>query len=294
MNSFKTVIELIRFELVQALAQRRILAVISLYFVVIGALSWSWLWFNEFIERQWTERNIEAEGLTGELLLQMVKEQLFERFVGFVGEDIPGGIATLFQEHPIAFLLMLGVTLCIPALVVTATFDHGIENLQNRVFHFYTLRVTRDEWYLAHYLSALILTFIPATLGIVTLILVNVYQFGNLGLLSLEGFLRLEAVSLVLIIHTQSWIFLTKHFARSSMTALILCVSTLLFLSMTPWLADHWLVLQPLEYLTKAPWEDGLWSDNIIVFTQSLGSLLAASTLPILTAWALWKRRSLA
>ena len=57
---------------------------------------------------------------------------------------------------------MLGVTLCIPALVVTATFDHGIDNLQNRVFHFYTLRVTRDEWYLAHYLSATCSHFRPS------------------------------------------------------------------------------------------------------------------------------------
>ena len=294
MNPIRTVIELIRFELIQALAQRRILAVISLYFIVIGALSWSWLWFNKFIEEQWTERNIEADGLTGELLLQMVKDQLFERFVGFVGEDIPGGIATLFQEHPIAFLLMLGVTLFLPALVVTATFDHGIENLQNRVFHFYTLRVTRNEWFVAHYLSALALTFIPATLGIIALILVNVYQFGNLGLLTLEGFLRLEIVALALIVHTQSWVFLTKHFARSSMTALILCVSALVFLSMVPWLADHWVLLRPIEYLTKSPFEDGLWSNNLVVFIQSIGGLLAVSSLPGFAAWALWKRRSLA
>ena len=294
MNQLKTVIELVRFELLQALAQRRILAVISLYFIVIGVLSWTWLWFNEFIESQWAERNIEADGLSGELLLQMVKDQLFERFVGFVGEDIPGGVATLFSEHPIAFLLMLGVTIFLPALVITATFDHGIENLQNRVFHFYTLRVTRNEWFIAHYFSAFILTFIPATLGIMTLIVVNVYQFGNLGLLSVEGFLRLEAVALVLIVHTQSWIFLTKHFAKASMTALILCVSTLLFLSVVPWLADHWAILVPIEYLTKAPWEDGLWSDNLVVFTQSIGGLLTVSALPTAAAWLLWNRRSLA
>ena len=77
-------IELIRFELIQAVAQRRILAVISLYFLVIAALSWSWLWFNSFVEDEWSKRNIESEGLTGELLLDMVKDQLFERFVGFV------------------------------------------------------------------------------------------------------------------------------------------------------------------------------------------------------------------
>lgn len=294
MSSSKTIIELIRFELVQAIAQRRILALIALYFMVIGALSWAWLWFNDFIEKQWAERNIEADGLSGELLLQMVKDQLFERFVGFVGEDIPGGIASLYQEHPIAFLLMLGVTLFLPSLVVTATFDHGLENLRNRVFHFYSLRVTRNEFYIAHFLSALILTFIPATLGILALIVVNVYQFGNLGLLSLEGFLRLEAVALILIAYTQSWVFLTKHFARSSMTALIFCVTLLLFLSMLPWLADHWVVLKPLELFTKARWEDGLWSDNLIVFIQSLGGLFAVSLVPNLTAWALWKRKSLA
>ena len=294
LNSFKTVVELIRFELIQAVAQRRILAVISLYFLVIAALSWSWLWFNNFVEEEWAKRNIESEGLTGELLLDMVKDQLFERFVGFVGEDIPGGIATLYQEHPIAFLLMLGVTIFLPALVVTATFDHGLENIQNRVFHFYALRVTRNEWFLAHYISALILTFIPATLGIFTLIIVNVYQFGNLGLLSAEGFLRLESIALVLIIYTQSWIFLTKSFARSSMTALILAVACLVSLSLTPWLADHWLILSPFELLTKSRWEDGLWSDNTIVFIQSLGGLSAISLVPTTLAWLLWKRRSLA
>ena len=294
LHSLKTVTELIRFELLQSVAQRRILAVISLYFLVIAALSWSWLWFNDFVEEEWTKRNIESDGLTGELLLDMVKDQLFERFVGFVGQDIPGGIAILYQEHPIAFLLMLGVTLFLPALVVTATFDHGLENIQNRVFHFYALRVTRNEWFIAHYSSALILTFVPATLGIITLIVVNVYQFGNLGLLSIEGFLRLEAVALVLILYTQSWIFLTKSFARSSMTALILAVVCILSLSLTPWLAEHWVILTPLELLTKSRWEDGLWSDNSIVFIQSIGGLGAISLVPTLIAWFVWQRRSLA
>ena len=34
-------------------------------------------------------------------------------------------------------------------------------------------------------------------------IIVNVYRFGNLGLLSAEGFLRLESIALVLIIYTK-------------------------------------------------------------------------------------------
>ena len=180
----------------------------------------------------------------------MVKDQLFERSL-ICRRRYPRGYRTLYQEHPIVFLMMLGVTIFLPALVVTATFDHGLENIQNRVFQFYALRVTRIEWVLAHYISALILTFIPATLGIFTLIIVNVYQFGNLGLLSAEGFLRLESIALVLIIYTQSWIFLTKSFARSSMTALILAVACLVSLSLTPWLADHWLIPSPFELLTS-------------------------------------------
>ena len=54
-------------------------------------------------------------------------------------------------------------------------------------------------------------------------------------------------------------------------------------------------VLRPLEYLTKAPWEDGLWSDNLVVFCSKLRlSLGSKYTLPIFIAWLLWKRRSLA
>ena len=75
------------------------------------------------------------------------------------------------------------------------------------------------------------------------------------------------------------------------MTALILAVSCLLSLSLLPWLAEYWPMLSPLELLTKSRWEDGLWSDNIVVFIQ-FGRTFRISLIPTSIAWLTWKRRS--
>ena len=293
MHTLRTIAELVRFELVQAIVQRRLLGILALYSLVITALCWSWITFNEYIRDEWRDQNIGDSTLTSDMLLVMVKEQLLERFIGYIGGEIPGGVAHIYTSEPIALVMMIGFTLLLPSLVLITTFDHGLANLQNRVFHFYTLRVTRTEWFVAHFLSAVCLTFIPAFLGGLALVLVNISQFGALGRLSVDAVIRLTLVGLSLILYTQGWIFLTKHFAKTSMMALILAVMVSIGLAITPWLGEEWPALAAIGWFTKANWIDGLWSGNYTVFLQSVGGIIALGLLPTIVAFSLWKRRSL-
>jgi len=292
-DSLKTIAELVRFELVQAIVQRRLLGIFALYSLVIAALCWSWIAFNDYIREEWRSQNIGDSSLTSDMLLVMVKEQLFERFVGYIGGETPGGVAAIYTSEPIALVIMVGFTLLLPSLVLITTFDHGLANLQNRVFHFYTLRVTRTEWFIAHFLSALCLTVVPTIVGGLALVFVNISQFGGIGALSVDAVTRLTLVGFALILYTQGWIFLTKHFARTSMMALILAVSCSICLTIAPWLSEQWPLLAPLDWLAKSRWVDGLWSENYAVFLQSVGGIMALSLIPMSASFILWKRRSL-